>query len=39
MQNLSAAKEACMLSGISEDDFYNTIMSFEGTSHLLFTFL
>jgi len=32
MQNLSAAREACMASGISEDDFYNSIQSFEGTS-------
>jgi UDP-N-acetylmuramate: L-alanyl-gamma-D-glutamyl-meso-diaminopimelate ligase len=32
MQNLSAAREACMAAGISEDDFYETIQSFEGTS-------
>lgn len=32
MQNLSAAKEACLASGITEDDFYNAIQSFEGTS-------
>ena len=32
MQNLSAAKEACLAAGISEDDFYKTIQSFEGTS-------
>ncbi|HBC78804.1 MAG TPA: peptidoglycan synthetase [Bacteroidales bacterium] len=32
MQNLSAAKEACLAAGISEDDFYNSIQSFEGTS-------
>jgi UDP-N-acetylmuramate: L-alanyl-gamma-D-glutamyl-meso-diaminopimelate ligase len=32
MQNLSAAREACMAAGISEDDFYRTIQSFEGTS-------
>jgi len=32
MQNLSAAREACMVSGVSEDDFYNSIQSFEGTS-------
>jgi UDP-N-acetylmuramate: L-alanyl-gamma-D-glutamyl-meso-diaminopimelate ligase len=32
MQNLSAAKEACLAAGISEDDFYNSIRSFEGTA-------
>jgi len=32
MQNLSAAKEACIASGISEEDFYEAIKSFEGTS-------
>ncbi len=32
MQNLSAAKEACLAAGISEDDFYDSIQSFEGTS-------
>jgi len=32
MQNLSAAKEACLASGISEEDFYEAIKSFEGTS-------
>jgi UDP-N-acetylmuramate: L-alanyl-gamma-D-glutamyl-meso-diaminopimelate ligase len=32
MQNLSAAKEACLAAGISEDDFYKTIQSFEGTA-------
>lgn len=32
MQNLSAAKEACLAAGISEDDFYNAISGFEGTS-------
>jgi UDP-N-acetylmuramate: L-alanyl-gamma-D-glutamyl-meso-diaminopimelate ligase len=35
MQNLSAAKEACIASGVSEDDFYNAIISFEGTSKRL----
>jgi UDP-N-acetylmuramate: L-alanyl-gamma-D-glutamyl-meso-diaminopimelate ligase len=35
MQNLSAAKEACLASGISEDDFYEAIKSFEGTSKRL----
>jgi UDP-N-acetylmuramate: L-alanyl-gamma-D-glutamyl-meso-diaminopimelate ligase len=35
MQNLSAAKEACIASGISEDDFYDAIISFEGTSKRL----
>jgi UDP-N-acetylmuramate: L-alanyl-gamma-D-glutamyl-meso-diaminopimelate ligase len=32
MQNLSAAKEACIAAGFSEDDFYDSIQSFEGTS-------
>jgi UDP-N-acetylmuramate: L-alanyl-gamma-D-glutamyl-meso-diaminopimelate ligase len=32
MQNLSAAKEACIAAGIPEDDFYDAIQSFEGTS-------
>jgi UDP-N-acetylmuramate: L-alanyl-gamma-D-glutamyl-meso-diaminopimelate ligase len=32
MQNLSAAKEACLAAGITEDDFYSAISSFEGTS-------
>ena len=32
MQNLSAAREACLAAGISEDDFYDAIQSFEGTS-------
>ncbi|HEX2921333.1 MAG TPA: Mur ligase family protein [Bacteroidales bacterium] len=35
MQNLSAAKEACIAGGVSEDDFYNAISSFEGTSKRL----
>lgn len=35
MQNLSAAKEACLAVGVSEDDFYNAIQSFEGTSKRL----
>lgn len=35
MQNLSAAKNACLLSGVSEDDFYSAIQSFEGTSKRL----
>ena len=35
MQNLSAAKEACLAAGVSEDDFYNAIQSFEGTSKRL----
>ena len=35
MQNLSAAKEACLASGVTEDDFYNAIQSFEGTSKRL----
>ncbi|MDQ1332803.1 MAG: UDP-N-acetylmuramate: L-alanyl-gamma-D-glutamyl-meso-diaminopimelate ligase [Bacteroidota bacterium] len=35
MQNLSAAKEACIASGVSEDDFYEAVQSFEGTSKRL----
>jgi UDP-N-acetylmuramate: L-alanyl-gamma-D-glutamyl-meso-diaminopimelate ligase len=35
MQNLSAAKEACMVTGVSEDDFYNAVQSFTGTSKRL----
>lgn len=32
MQNLSAAREACIAAGIPEDRFYNAIRSFAGTS-------
>ena len=35
MQNLSAAREACMATGVTEDDFYETIKSFEGTAKRL----
>lgn len=35
MQNLSAAKEACIAAGITEDDFYSAISTFEGTSKRL----
>ena len=35
MQNLSAAREACLAAGITEDDFYNAISGFEGTSKRL----
>ncbi len=35
MQNLSAAREACLAAGISEDDFYSAISSFEGSSRRL----
>ena len=35
MQNLSAAKEVCLESGVTEDDFYDAIKSFEGTSRRL----
>ena len=35
MQNLSAAREVCLASGVSEDDFYEAIKSFEGTSRRL----
>jgi UDP-N-acetylmuramate: L-alanyl-gamma-D-glutamyl-meso-diaminopimelate ligase len=32
MQNLSAAREACLEAGITEDNFYEAIRSFEGTA-------
>jgi UDP-N-acetylmuramate: L-alanyl-gamma-D-glutamyl-meso-diaminopimelate ligase len=35
MQNLSAAKEACLEAGISGDDFYIAIQTFEGTARRL----
>ena len=35
MQNLSAAKEACLAAGVGEDDFYNAVQSFAGTSKRL----
>jgi len=35
MQNLSAAKEACIAAGVAEDDFYTAVQSFEGTSKRL----
>jgi len=35
MQNLSAAREACFAAGVAEDDFYEAIKSFEGTSRRL----
>jgi UDP-N-acetylmuramate: L-alanyl-gamma-D-glutamyl-meso-diaminopimelate ligase len=35
MQNLSAAKEACLAADINEDEFYAAIQSFEGTSKRL----
>jgi UDP-N-acetylmuramate: L-alanyl-gamma-D-glutamyl-meso-diaminopimelate ligase len=35
MQNLSAAKEACIASGITEDTFYSAISTFSGTSRRL----
>jgi len=35
MQNLSAAKAACLSAGVKEDDFYTAIVSFEGTSKRL----
>ena len=35
MQNLSAAKEACIAAGVSEDNFYEAIKSFQGTSKRL----
>jgi UDP-N-acetylmuramate: L-alanyl-gamma-D-glutamyl-meso-diaminopimelate ligase len=35
MQNLSAAREVCLAAGVDEDDFYEAIKSFEGTSRRL----
>jgi UDP-N-acetylmuramate: L-alanyl-gamma-D-glutamyl-meso-diaminopimelate ligase len=35
MQNLSAAREACLATGVNDDDFYTAIKSFEGTSKRL----
>ena len=35
MQNLSAAREACLAAGVSEDEFYEAIKSFKGTSRRL----
>ncbi len=35
MQNLSAAKEACIAAGVPEEDFYGAIQTFEGTSRRL----
>jgi UDP-N-acetylmuramate: L-alanyl-gamma-D-glutamyl-meso-diaminopimelate ligase len=35
MQNLSAAKYACLEAGVNEDQFYEAIKSFEGTSRRL----
>jgi len=35
MQNLSAAREACLAAGVREDDFYSAIKEFEGTSKRL----
>jgi UDP-N-acetylmuramate: L-alanyl-gamma-D-glutamyl-meso-diaminopimelate ligase len=35
MQNLSAAREACLAAGVGEDIFYDAISAFEGTSRRL----
>lgn len=35
MQNLSAAKEVCIASGINEEDFYRVIKDFRGTAKRL----
>lgn len=35
MQNMSAAKEVCLAVGVSEDNFYDAIKTFEGTSRRL----
>jgi len=32
MQNLSAARKACLAAGITEDDFYESISSFKGSA-------
>ncbi len=35
MQNLSAAREACLAAGVSEDQFYDAIESFRGSARRL----
>ena len=35
MQNLSAAREACIAVGVTEDNFYEAIKSFEGSAKRL----
>jgi UDP-N-acetylmuramate: L-alanyl-gamma-D-glutamyl-meso-diaminopimelate ligase len=35
LQNLSAAMEACFLAGVTEEQFYDAIQTFEGTSRRL----
>jgi UDP-N-acetylmuramate: L-alanyl-gamma-D-glutamyl-meso-diaminopimelate ligase len=35
MQNLSAAREACILVGVTEEQFYDSMQTFEGTSRRL----
>ena len=35
MQNISAAKEACLASGINEEDFYRSVQEFRGTAKRL----
>jgi UDP-N-acetylmuramate: L-alanyl-gamma-D-glutamyl-meso-diaminopimelate ligase len=35
LQNLSAAREACFQAGVTEDQFYQAIQTFEGTSRRL----
>ena len=35
MQNLMAAKQVCLVSGVREDDFYDAIRTFGGTSKRL----
>ncbi len=35
MQNLAAAREVCKVAGVRDDDFYNAVISFEGTSKRL----
>ncbi|HOW09664.1 MAG TPA: Mur ligase family protein [Bacteroidales bacterium] len=32
MQNMSAAREACLAAGVTEDQFYEAIKSFDGTT-------
>ena len=35
MQNLSAAREVCLIAGVSEDDFYSAIQTFSGSAKRL----
>ncbi|HUS85677.1 MAG TPA: Mur ligase family protein [Bacteroidales bacterium] len=35
MQNMSAAKEVCLMAGVSEDDFYSAMQTFRGSAKRL----